>query len=114
MVLYYFLSGISSKGGIERISIQKANYLVELGFSVSIVVLGTGNDIPAYPISSKINYIQIQKHPASSIKQKIREVFRLKDIIANIIKDADVVVSANCVLISWILPFIQRKVPKLL
>lgn len=116
MNIIYLTSGISNKGGIERIVISKANYLGNLGHNVSICNISSGYDSPAYTLGTNVKLISIKKNTTISIKQKTVEILHLKQIVQKQLEELNpnIIISANCALISWILPFILRKTPKIL
>ncbi len=55
MKIAYTISGIFNSGGMERILIQKANYLADvLGYDVTIITTDQENRASFFPVSSKI------------------------------------------------------------
>lgn len=116
MRLLYFINDITLNGGIERIVINKINYLAEQGgYSVSLSYYGTKSDVPFFEISSKVGLFPLGKNnTGSSFLKKVLSSFRLTVLIRKTIRtaDPDIVVNANAVMISWLLPFIKRNIPK--
>lgn len=54
----YHTYGITNSGGMERVLINKANYLVEHGYEVTIIITENGKDI-FYPLSDKVKIIDL-------------------------------------------------------
>lgn len=79
--IYFFLADITTKGGIERITINLSNSFVEKDFTVTIVSNFKTNEIPAYTLSPKVNtiYLSEQKYAA-----EIGSVNRLSQFLKNL------------------------------
>lgn len=116
MKLLYFLTHITNSGGMEHIVIDKINYLSNYGYDVSLAYFGTKDDKAFFAIDEKVRRFPIvQVKDPNSFREKIALSFRLIAQLKEIIKvvNPDVIVNANANTISWILPFIQRKIPKI-
>lgn len=116
MKVLYFLTHVTNSGGMEHIVIDKINYLANHGYYVSLAYFGTYDDDSFFPIDEKVKRIPIiQKKDIKSFRGKLVLAFglvtKLKEIIR--IVNPDVIVNANANTISWILPFIQRNIPKI-
>ena len=100
---------------MERIVIDKINYLSEKGYYISVAYFGNKDDVPFFFIDEKVHRIAICKYKGttsflSRLRQSIKILYVLKNIIANV--DPDIIVNANTPLVSWILPFLKRGIPK--
>lgn len=116
MKLLYFLTHITNSGGMEHIVIDKINYLASHGYNVSLAYFGSKDDKAFFAIDEKVRRFPIvQVKEPNSFREKISLSFRLIAQLKAIIKvtNPDVVVNANANTISWILPFIQRRIPKI-
>ena len=118
MKILYFINHITNNGGIERIIFDKINYLQrEKGYTIYLAYYGELDDKPFYQLDHRIIKIPIPLNiDSSSFKNKICNVIKAIPHIFSIIKQSrpDIIISANTILITWILPFIQKKIPKIL
>lgn len=118
MRLLYFINNIINSGGIERIIIDKVNYLSHIkGYDIAIAYYGNPNDIPFFDISYKVKLYAIPLDMNTfSFRKKIRYSFSVKKSVIQIIQEfyPDIIINANTKLVSWILPFIARRIPKII
>lgn len=117
MKILYFLPHITNSGGMERIVIDKINYLVQKKYEVYLAYFGEENDTSFFYIEENIHKCPISFDTNNlSFRKRIRYVLsiigRVKQLIIN--NKIDVVVNANTPLVSWILPFICKNIPKVL
>lgn len=117
MILLYFINQITNSGGIERIVIDKINYLAnQKNYKVYLVFYGTNEDRPFYQIDEKVQLIPISVDvKGSSFIKKLSNVRKLISVVKHNIGHVkpDVIVNANVWVISYFLPFICRKIPKI-
>lgn len=59
MKIFYIYTALIIKGGADRVISNKANYLSEHGFDVSIVTDSQNDREPSFPLSSKVNLINL-------------------------------------------------------
>ncbi len=75
MNIAYFMDNVSSHGGVERIIIDKANYLAALpGYGVTVVCLGAQDESgPAYAIDPrvKLHFLDCQFSPTVGLRRPI-------------------------------------------
>ncbi|MDE6110067.1 MAG: hypothetical protein K2F72_07275, partial [Muribaculaceae bacterium] len=75
MKIAYFMDNVSNHGGVERIIIDKANYLAAgPGYEVNIVCMGSRNDAgPAYPLDPrvKLHFLECEFCPTVGIKRPV-------------------------------------------
>lgn len=89
MKIIYCLNSLDVLGGIERVSIIKANKLAKMGHEVSIIVTDHQDDaIFVEPLSTKIKFINLnvghwfgEKKWHSSITKLFKHYVRLKKYI---------------------------------
>lgn len=73
----YHTYGIFNSGGMERVLINKANYLVEHGYDVTIIVTESGKDT-FYPLSNRVKIIDLNiGYHALSGKSPIYSAFQM-------------------------------------
>lgn len=113
----YFLPHITNSGGMERIVIDKINYLAQKGHMVYLAYFGNETDNTFYHLDDKVCKcpIQFDTNKVSFTKRiffALGIVGKIKHTIT--CNGIDVVVNANTPLVSWILPFICRKTPKII
>lgn len=117
MNILYFITHITNSGGMEHIVIDKINYFVEHGYNISLAYFGNKADISFFPISEKVRCIPIcALEDTVSFIHKTCMTITLVRRIYRIIEEQkpDIIVNANTVLISWILPCIRRDIPKII
>ncbi len=98
--IYFFTTDITVKAGIERITINLANYFVRQGKSVTIVSnFKTGNE-PAYEFDSRINFVFLSDRSFGGLPGSIerlllfvKNIFRIKKYFKNV-KDSIIVLQA--------------------
>ncbi|MBR4326502.1 MAG: glycosyltransferase [Bacteroidales bacterium] len=102
---------------MERIVIDKINYLVQCnGYYVDLAYYGTSDDTPFFHINNDVNLHAINGVKTdNSMISKILSIFYLLKAIRILINDVkpDVIINANAILVSWILPFIRKRIPKI-
>lgn len=116
MKLMYFLTHITNSGGMEHIVIDKINYFAENGYEIALAYFGKETDEPFFPLSANVKKYPIDLFlDTSSLYIKginfIKLISRLNGIIKRF--SPDVIVNANAITISWILPFLKRNIPKI-
>ena len=120
MRILYFVNGLNYKGGIARIVVDKANYLADIfQYEVNICVLN-GELNSAYELSENVHLVSLSKNRSSflfdSIFRKFLAIIPLIHKTRNCIKAIrpDIVVNSQAVVLTWILPFIVKNVPKVM
>ena len=117
MRLLYFINGITNSGGMERIVIDKINYLSKLeGYSVFLAYYGSEQDESFFPIDDRVvrKAIPLVKG-ASSFTKRFLSFFKIRRTVLDIIDETtpELIVNANMNLVSWLLPFINIRIPKI-
>lgn len=78
---FYVHGMMFSKGGIERLAAQLANYLVARGWKVTIFCRVSKSSTPAYPLYESINVIPIFDEQQLEISaRKLRQLLAYSDI----------------------------------
>jgi len=103
-------------GGLGRIVVDKINWLVAHGYEVSLCNIERLDVKPAYEIDPRVKLIRgdISTEPGNALtalKGVLKAVSRVKDIIRA--EQPDIIVNAHCPLVTWILPFVFCKIPKI-
>ena len=103
-------------GGLARIVIDKINWLVAHGYEVSLCNIEPLDVHPAYPIDPRVELIRgnIQTTPGGLITRTtgvLGAIRRTKEVIRSV--QPDVIVNAHCQLVTWILPFVYKDIPKI-
>lgn len=116
MKLLYFTIQINMVGGLARIVIDKINWLVDHGYEVALCNIEALPIQPAYPIDPRVELIRgdIQTKPGGILtraKGVIGAVNRTKEVIRQV--KPDIIMNAHCPLVTWILPFVCRDIPKI-
>lgn len=103
-------------GGLARIVIDKINWLVDNGYDITLCNIEALDVKPVYPIDPRVKLIRgdIQTKPGGILtraKGVMAAIQRTKEIIREV--KPDIIVNAHCPLVTWILPFVCRNIPKL-
>lgn len=106
MKLVYCIAGLYNSGGMERVLSNKANYLVNCGFDVSIVTTEQNGRPFFFPLDSKIRVYDLgvnyeatngASFMAKAVRypfKQIRHYWRLRSLLIKI--KADIVISMFC------------------
>lgn len=116
MKIVYLLNDINSKGGVNRIAFDKINYLINY-YSISIIYFGHKNDIPFYDVDGRIQFYNISVNPfVSSFSKKVKSIYKVYQSYKRLIGllKPDIIVNMNTNILSWIVPFFNRDIPKLI
>lgn len=102
---------------MERIVIDKINYLAaQDGYHVALSYFGTEQDKSFFAIDDRVLLKPLgEQSLGSSFFLKIVSFVRLPMKVIRVIDEVrpDVIVNANTILVSWLLPFIRRNIPKI-
>lgn len=116
MRLLYFINQIENSGGIERIVIDKVNYLAQLpDYELHMAYYGKKGATSFYPISSSVKLWAIDEDAeTTSFAKRLSKVFGIYRKSAAIINavNPDVIVNANARIVSYFLPYTFRHIPK--
>ena len=118
MEILYFINQITNSGGIERIVIDKINYLANNpNLSVSLAYYGSISDKPFYSIDEKVKLYPITANVESH--SFVKKVLNIKKVYSSVNKiihavKPSVIINANVWVISYFLPFIHRNIPKII
>lgn len=109
MRIVYTLTTIKDNGGVQRIVLDKCNYLVAHGYAIHIIYYGTKEDKPEFHVEPDVHFHAIEEPAmagsmASKLKCLIHSVGKYKRLIREI--KPDIVDNANSVILSWIIPFV--------
>lgn len=116
MRLLYFINQIENSGGIERIVIDKVNYLAQQpGYELHLAYYGEKGVKSFYPISNAVKLWAIDEdtETTSFVKRlsKVSGIYRKSKEIIRVVKP-DVIVNANARIVSYFLPYTFRRIPK--
>lgn len=116
MKLLYLMNKINGRGGLNRIAFEKINYLVTHGFSVDVIYFGTPLDKPFYQVDDSINFYCLQVNPLLPFSKKLLSIITVCKSYTRYVKKLkpDIIVNMNTNILSWIVPFYNRKVPKII
>lgn len=115
MRLLYIMTVITGKGGVQRVIFDKLNYLVDK-HSIDVIHFEKASATPDFPVNSKIRFHSIAVPAIShSVLAKGYSLIQIFQNYRKIIKEIqpDIIVNANAMIISWILPFMNRQIPKI-
>lgn len=117
MKLLYFINQIGDSGGIERIVIDKVNYLSQIsGYELHLVYYGKSDTKSFYPIDEAVKLWAIEEDTSThSFVKKLNSISHIYHEVCKVVDLAcpDVMVNANARIISYFLPLIYRRIPKI-
>lgn len=119
MRLLYFVNSLTNSGGIERILVDKANYLAALPerpYEIHIAYYGKEGERPFYHLHPDIRLHSIDMTGrTASFRKRIMTIPALYHHMKQIIKEVgpDVIVNESMQLVSYILPFTFRNIPRI-
>jgi glycosyltransferase involved in cell wall biosynthesis len=115
MKILYLVNTISNKGGIDRIVVDKANYSTEIfGNDVTICTV-IDNQKAAYPLAAMVKHVRLCDYWDNRRLQKLPPLKLIK-CVSNLLKEGhfDIIVNAQARYVTWVLPFMARRVPKIM
>lgn len=103
-------------GGLGRIVIDKINWLAEHGYDVYLCNIECIDVNPAYPVDSRVKLIRgdIATKPGNALtrlKGVLGAIKNVKRIITQV--QPDIIINAHCPLVTWVLPFVYHRIPKI-
>ena len=116
MKLLYFTIQINMIGGLARILIDKINWLVAHGYDVTLCNIERVDVLPAYALDERVKVIRGDiSTTAGNALTRLRGVLGAINRAREIIKEVqpDIIVNAHCPLVTWVLPFVSTKIPKI-
>lgn len=104
-------------GGLGRIVVDKINWLVNQGYDVYLCNIERCEVKPAYPIDPRVKLIRgdistVPGNALTRLKGVLGAINNVKKVI-NVVQP-DVIVNAHCPLVTWILPFVSKRIPKVI
>lgn len=104
-------------GGLGRIVVDKINWLVDHGYDVYLCNIERCEVKPAYPIDPRVKLIRgdISTAPGNALT-RLKGVLGAFEKVKKVIREVqpDVIVNAHCPLVTWILPFVFKRIPKVI
>ncbi len=103
-------------GGLARILIDKINWLVAHGYDVTLCNIERVDVLPAYALDERVKVIRGDiSTTAGNALTRLRGVLGAINRVREIIKEVqpDIIVNAHCPLVTWVLPFVSTKIPKI-
>lgn len=119
MKLLYFVNSLTNSGGIERILVDKANYLAALPerpYEIHIAYYGKEGERPFYHLHPDIRLHSIDTTGrTASFRKRIITVPALYHHMRRIIKEVkpEIVINESMKLVSYILPFTFTHTPRI-
>jgi glycosyltransferase involved in cell wall biosynthesis len=117
MRLLYFINQIENSGGIERIVIDKVNYLAQIpDYELHLVYYGKSDAKSFYPIDASVKLWAIDEDTSThSFTKKLRSISHIYHEVCNVVDSVhpDVIVNANVRIISYFLPLVYKSIPKI-
>lgn len=103
-------------GGVARIETDKVNWLAKHGYDVTVCDIEDWPMHPYYPLDERVKFLvgHITTTPGG-LWQRAKNVCRAVQKVLSIIEEEkpDVIINAHCPVVTWILPFVARHIPKI-
>lgn len=104
-------------GGLGRIVVDKLNWFVDHGYDVYLCNIERCEVKPAYPIDPRVKLIRgdistVPGNVLTRLKGVLCAIKNVKKVINEV--QPDVIVNAHCPLVTWILPFVFKRIPKVI
>ena len=119
MKLLYFVNSLTNSGGIERILVDKMNYLAArptLAYEIHVSYFGKKDDALFYQLHSSIflHPIAIEGN-SRSFGKRLMVIPNLYKEIKRIVKEVspDIIINENMKLVSYILPLTFKHIPRI-
>ena len=115
MKLLYVMNKIDGRGGLNRIAFDKINYLINM-YEIEVLYFGKGKSKPFYDVDNRIVFHNIEIDAFSSFRKKIENLFKVYFDYVYLLRKIkpDVIVNMNTNILSWIIPFVKFKIPKII
>lgn len=115
MILLYFVDNLKNSGGIQRMLTNKINYLANTSnYNIHVICYEKGSIF--FPIDERVNihYLDIA-NSTDSLKEKLWKLPLIVKRTISLIKKIgpDIIINENMKTMTFILPFILRKIPKI-
>lgn len=115
MKLLYIMTVITGKGGVQRVIFDKINYLADK-YSIDVIHFEEASATPDFPVNPIVRFHSIAvpatSHSVLAKGYSVIQIFQRYRKIVNEIQP-DIIINANAMIISWILPFMNRQIPKI-
>lgn len=116
MKILYLATQINCVGGLSRIVIDKINWLIQNGYEITLCDIEPIEIKPAYELDKRVKLLKgdISTTPGNLLVRALG-IFKSINKLYTIIKSEypDIIVNVHCPLISWVLPFMHRRIPKI-
>lgn len=116
MKILYFTINIERLGGLARIVTDKINWLVEHDYEVSLCNIETCEVMPYYPLDSRVKVLKgnVRVTPGGFLTRCKGIACSIRPLLQIIRQEQpDVIVNAHVPLLTWWLPFFERRIPKI-
>ena len=119
MKILYFINTLYAKGGIARIVVDKVNYLADhYGHDVTVCTLDNCTD-SLFPLSAKVKVMALggEANVQEGVRGKVWRLLVMPRLVSQAVRrvgNVDLVVNAQTQLVTWVLPFVCRHIPKVM
>lgn len=104
----FFIGSVSGKGGTERVCIELANNLAELGYQISIISLYEGKS-PFFTVHPSIKLYEIFEQNQSFTKHVFSIIFQIRKLVLN--GGYDMFISVETILCMYSVPALKLAPP---
>lgn len=121
MKILYVYKALATCGGIERVLIDKMNYLADIGYSVYAITADQGVHVIPYQLDSRVNYedldIRFHRQYEYSFVRRVIEKIRLDSLFKHKLKqrvnniNPDIIVCVTEYYVDVILEIVKSKIP---
>jgi len=117
MKLLYIVNDLCVKGGVERILSDVVNYLVKNNDYQIVIATINENTKSAYEYDDRVQIIPVKYTPSNlRYAGKVLDMFSFGKALGKLISEIkpDAVIKVQTSGYSWVIPWVQKSVPKLL
>ena len=109
------MNKINGRGGLNRIAFDKINYLIN-NYEIEVIYYGDESSTPFYNVDGRVKFHNISVNAFSSFWKKVGMIYKVYRQYSHLVKTIkpDLIVNMNVNILSWIIPFVQRRVPKVI
>lgn len=115
MKLLYVVNKIDGRGGLNRIAFDKINYLID-HYDIDVIFYGDEHSEPFYEVDSRVKFHPIKVDALSSYRKKLLFAWKAFKEYRQLLKKIrpDIIINMNVNLLSWVIPFVNRTIPKVI
>lgn len=115
MKLLYIMNKIDGRGGLNRIAFDKINYLIDY-YEIEVIYYGKSTSMPFYKVDGRVKFHNIEVNAFASFGKKMAMIYKVYADYVRLVKKIhpDIIINMNVNILSWIIPFVRKRTPKII